>query len=100
LRQAHHFERYVAVRVGVVGQDIDAHRLAIAAGGTVGVGDRFLVIAFVVIIIAVAVAVAVAVTEGWQCGGVDVGDAVLTRQGCWHQLELAGMFDMTLLLVA
>ena len=43
LRQPHHFERYITVRVAIVGQDVDGQRLEDGTGGAVGIGDRFFV---------------------------------------------------------
>ncbi|MNI14241.1 hypothetical protein D3C73_674940 [compost metagenome] len=84
--QAHHFKWHVTVRVGVVGQHVDGHRLAGVTDGAVGVGDRFLVVLVLDTFIASA--------EGRQRGGVDVGDTVPAGQGRWHQLELAGVLDI------
>ncbi|VVN46550.1 hypothetical protein PS673_05795 [Pseudomonas fluorescens] len=84
--QTHHFKWHVTVRVAVVGQHVDDHRLAGVTDGVVGVGDRFLVIGVLDTCIASA--------EGRQRGGVDVVDAVPAGQGGWHQLELAGVLDI------
>ncbi|MCY1361588.1 hypothetical protein D9M69_482580 [compost metagenome] len=84
--QPHHFKWHVTVRVGVVGQHVNGHRLAGVTDGAVGVGDRFLVVLDLDTFIASA--------EGRQRGGVDVGDTVPAGQGRWHQLELAGVLDI------
>ncbi|MNO70365.1 hypothetical protein D3C76_612440 [compost metagenome] len=84
--QTHHFKWHVTVRVAVVGQHVDDHRLAGVTDGAVGVGNRFLVIAVLFTSIASA--------EGRQRSGIDVGDAVPAGQGGWHQLELAGVLDI------